>query len=236
MPEMADNLFNYLKKEETYPIDIYLIDNGSDMVNVSKNTNVFIKENIQTTNGWLYGLKQSDKKIYNYFAYTFLITSTQFLKESYKPITSMVKKLIDDPNAVGVHASLSRDSTTNWKHLINRGTNSYRKTWFIDNICSMYRADWFNSIGRFDKNLIYAWGIDLETSLIARRQNRTLWIDESIEVYKETNIGYKMDRMSMKTEERSKLAMSNMSKVLKEKYGENWEKIMMLEKVTPDML
>ena len=45
-----------------------------------------------------------------------------------------------------------------------------------------------------------------------------------------------MDRMNMKTEERSKLAKSNMSKVLKEKYGKNWEKIMMWEKVTPDML
>lgn len=236
MPEMADNLFNYLKKEETYPIDIYLIDNGSDMVNASKNTNVFIKENIQTTNGWLYGLKQSDKKIYNYFAYTFLITSTQFIKESYKPITSMVKKLIDDPNAVGVHASLSRDSTTNWKHLINRGTNTYRKTWFIDNICSMYRADWFNSIGRFDKNLIYAWGIDLETSYIARKQGRSLWVDENIQVRKTTNIGYKMKRMGMTGSDRVMLASKNMNKILTKKYGKNYMDLMLKEYVGKDMI
>ena len=55
------------------------------------------------------GLWSKSDKILQLLAYTFLITSAQFIKESYKPITSMVKKLIDDPNAVGVHASLSRD-------------------------------------------------------------------------------------------------------------------------------
>ena len=33
----------------------------------------------------------------------------------------------------------------------------------IDNIFSMYKAAWFDSIGWFDPQLRYAWGIDLET-------------------------------------------------------------------------
>jgi hypothetical protein len=236
MNEMADNLYLYLKENETWPMDIYYIDNGSDIKNPSKHTNVFIENNVQTTNGWLTGLAQSDKKYYNYFAYMFLITSTQFVSNSKKPITSMVQKLIEDENAVGVHASLSKDSTTAWEHLKNRGTNDFRQTWFIDNICSLYRADWFNSIGRFDKDLIYAWGVDLEAGYIARKQGRTLWVDERIQVRKKTDIGYKMKRMNMKAEKRVKLASKNMSDVLSQKYGDDWEDKIMKDYMSEEML
>ncbi len=51
MNERAEALYDYLKKNETWPIDIYLIDNGSDLTKPSKKTNVFIKNNVQTTNG-----------------------------------------------------------------------------------------------------------------------------------------------------------------------------------------
>ncbi len=166
----------------------------------------------------------------------FLITSTEFTEKSGKPITSMVQKLLEDENAVGVHASLTKDSTTAWEHLKSRGSETYRETWFIDNICSLYRADWFNSIGRFDSKLTFAWGIDLETGYIARKQGRTLWVDESIEVKKVTNIGYKMERMNMSREDRTSLARENMDKILNIKYGSNYFEKMIKENVTEDML
>ncbi len=220
MNERADALFEYLAKNETWPHDVYLIDNGSNITKPSEYTNVFIKENIQTTNGWLEGLKVADLKLFDYFAYMFIITSAEFNSSSKKPISSMIRKLIEDANAVGVHASLTKNSTTGWTHLIHRERyRGFRQTHFIDNICSLYRADWFNSIGRFDKNLVFAWGIDLETGYTARKQKRTLWIDEDIQVSKETNIGYKMNRMNMKATERSKLAKENMDNILSAKYG-----------------
>lgn len=227
MNEKADALFEYLQENETWPHDIYFIDNGSNLTKPSKYTNVFIKDNVQTTEGWLKGLEQSDKKLWNYFAYMFLITSTEFTKESSKPITSMVQKLIEDKNAVGVHASLTQDSTTNWEHLKNRGSyQHFRQTFMIDNVCSMYRTDWFNSIGRFDKRLTFAWGIDVETCYIARKQKRTVWVDEDIQVRKITNIGYKMERMNMTSSDRTKLAKENMDSVMIPKYGEDyWEQL-----------
>lgn len=228
MNERADALYKYLKENESWPIDIYLIDNGSDITKPSKNTNVFIKKNIQTTRGWLKGLGAADKKLYNYFAYVFIITSAEFTKETKKPITSMVQKLIEDENAVAVHASLTQDSTTYWEHLKNRNSDQhFRQTFMIDNICSMFRADWFNSIGRFDERLIYAQGIDIETSYLAREQKRTLWCDESIQVKKISNIGYKMKRMKMSSNDRQKLAKENMISILEEKYGHDFWWIMM---------
>lgn len=226
MVEKADKLYEYLTKEIDYPIDIYLIDNGSDLMKPSKYSNVFIKKNCQTTRGWLRGLKEADKKPYRYFAYMFLITSANFTRKSLDPIRSMVEILKNDNDAVGVHPALSYDSTTYWEHLKNRGTNRPRRTWFIDNIASLYRADWFDEIGRFNKNLIYAHGIDIETGYIARKQGKSIWIDERVEVKKITDIGYQMKRMNMGAEDRRKLAWENTVDVFSKKYGPNWFKML----------
>ena len=82
--------------------------------------------------------------------------------------------------------------------------------------------------------IYFRLGIDLETD-ISRENKRTLWIDEDIQVRKETNIGYKMDRMHMKATDRSKLAKKNMDDILSAKYGKNYMWKMLNRFVTKDM-
>lgn len=164
----------------------------------------------------------------------FLITSTKFINNQ-DVVTPMVKFLVKNKSAVGIHPSLTKESTTNWTHLINRGGKKPRQTWMIDNIASLYKADWFDSIGWFDPELIYAWGIDLETCYLARKTKKTIWVDERVQVTKITNIGYKMKRMNMSADDRSKLAGENMKKVLEKKYGRNYWEVMTKDHVTPEM-
>ena len=140
--------------------------------------------------------------------------------QSFDPLAPMVAKLQNDDQAVGVHNALTADSTTAWTHLKTRGGIGCRETWMIDNISSLYRADWFDSIGRFDPELKYAWGIDLETCYLARKSGRTLWVCEDAPVRKTTNIGYTMNRMNMSADERTRLARANMIEVLERKYGQ----------------
>ena len=235
MPERAEELFKNLQKNSKWPLDIYLIDNGSDLKEPAKSTNIFIKKNVQTCRGWLEGLKYAKKTGITYFAYMFLITSTNFIDNS-DPISPMVKFLIKNENAVGIHPSLTKESTTNWTHLISRDENNPRETWMIDNIASLYKSDWFDSIGWFDPELIYAWGIDLETCYLARKEKRTLWVDDRLQVTKITNIAYKMKRMNMSANDRSRLAAENMKEVLTKKYGENYWKKMTEDFITSAML
>lgn len=230
MPERADDLSNYIKSKAKWPVDIYLIDNSSDLKFPAKNTTVWLKKNVQTCNGWLEGMREADCKGEKYFAYWFLITSARFV-DNKDPLSGMVKFLINNKDAVGIHPSLTKDSTTAWGHLINRGENKPRRTWMIDNIASLYRADWFDSIGRFDKEMIYAWGVDLETCYLARKQEKSIWVDERIQVEKINNIGYTMNRMNMSAEDRSVLADKNMREILEKKYGKNYWDMMMKEGV-----
>jgi GT2 family glycosyltransferase len=231
MPERADALYEHIDRHSAWPTDIYLIDNASDLQEPAVNTNVWIKpNNKQTTGGWLEGLKHT-KKQGEYFAYLFLITSADFPATTGDPISPLAELLQKNRNAVGVHPALTIDSTTSWIHLITRGGSEPRRTWFIDNICSMYRADWFDSIGWFDPELRYAWGIDLETCWIARSQQKELYVHEGVQIRKVTDIAYRMERMRMSADERSHLAGQNMAIILGRKYGPEWWKRMTEENV-----
>ena len=232
MPERTDALAEHINNRIEWPHMLFVIDNGSDIAPRSKHTNVFLEKNRQTTGGWLAGLEAADSYHEDWLAYWFLITPAEFPEYVFgDPLAPMAQFLLDAPNAVGIHPALTPDSTTSWTHLIARGGDYPRRTWMIDNIASLYRADWFNSIGRFDPDLIYGWGIDLETCWKARQQGRSLWVHEGSWVKKITDIGYQMGRMNMSAETRRQVAGNNMAEVLSARYGPDWWDRMLNENV-----
>lgn len=211
--------------------DLYefiLVDNGSDIKEPSGYTTIRTTQNFQTTGGWLLGLKYADFLeeqtgcIFDY--YLFSITSTRIPVELNQGdiLTPMVHVLDNDHNAVGIHASLTLESTTAWGHLKNRG-QGVRRTWFIDNIFALYRANWFNNIGRFDPALTYAYGVDLETGWKARAAARGIYVDDRVLVEKITDIGYTMDRMNMSAQDRQVNAREEADRILIPRYGHNWQ-------------
>lgn len=229
MPERTDALCEHIQRHVKWPHDLIVVDNGSDIVPPSRYTTLEVKPNRQTTGGWLAGLHRADimEQVYNepYLAYWFLITSAEFINER-DPLTPLAELLLSDPDAAGVHPALSLDSVTAWSQLHTRGSSGPRRTWMIDNIASLYRADWFNANGRFDPRLTYAWGIDLETCYKARQQGRTLWVHEGVEIRKVTDIGYTMGRMNMSAGDRQTKASEQMNRVLAARYGPDWYAMM----------
>ena len=230
MPEAADAAADYLSHSQQ-PHDLYLVDNGSDLMPPAEHTNVQLLENVQTTNGWLAGVDAARASGEDYFAYVFIITSMRFI--SGDPLFSMARFLHRWEDAVGVHPALTQDSTTAWEHLKLRpeSPSDFRRVFMLDNICSMWRRDWWEAQGGFDERLIYGWGIDLELSLLARRQGRSLWVDETCQVRKITDVGYSLGRMHSTAEERRQKASANMAEILSEKYGAGWNNLMRNEGV-----
>ena len=233
MPERADALGDHLARYAAWPHDFYCVDNGSNLAPPSAYTNVQLLANAQTTAGWLAGVDRARLEG-GYLGYLFLITSAEFVGES-DPIAPLAQLLLDDPSAVGVHAALTPDSTTHWEHLKTRGGDRPRRTWMIDNICALYRSDWFDANNPFDPALPYAWGVDLEAGYKARSQGRSLWVHEGVHVRKVTDIGYRMGRMGMSARERQQKAGDNMRAVLSGRYGNNWYSRMVEEHVNGSM-
>ncbi len=244
MPERCDALCEHIVKHVHYPHDLIVVDNGSDLIAPSRFTTLCLEENRQTTGGWLAGLEYADtlaaERGRPFYAYWFLITSAEFpanLNGLYPdPLNILIEPLLDNPDVVGVHPALTEDSTTAWGHLKTRGKHGLRRTWMIDNIAALYRAEWLDSIGRFDPELVYAWGVDLETCWKARKQGKKLFVHEDILVKKVTNIGYEMGRMNMTAAERKQKAGQQMHDVLCRRYGRDWDWHMRQEFVTNEMV
>ena len=226
MKERADNIIEKINKTVKHPHDIILVDNGSDLVEKSKYTTLSLKKNVQTTHGWLMGLHYADSlEVINkekYFAYCFVITSAELVDDK-DIVSTMFKTMKEDKSVVGIHPSLTKESTTNWKHLLNNPIKDKEKVFMVDNIFSCYRASWFNSIGRFNNELTYAWGIDMETAYFAHRDNLKIILDHTIQVSKETDVGYKMNRMNMSSVERTLNANKEMTEYFIRKYGKNYQ-------------
>lgn len=240
MPERTDALCDHICKYADWPFELIVVDNGSDLVEPSQFTTLRLVENRQTTGGWLAGLSHADeiasRRGVEFYAYWFLITSAAFNSgQCTDPLTPLVNVLLNDPVAVGVHPALAPDSTTAWDHLKWRGGDSPRQTWMIDNIASLYRAEWFDSIGRFDPSMEFGWGVDLETCWKARVERRSLWIHEGLQVEKITDIGYTMGRMNMSADERRSLSSANMRAVLSGRYGAGWWQLMTSQGVSSEM-
>jgi hypothetical protein len=227
MPERTDALVEYIQAHTKAPYDLFVVDNGSDLVKPSKHTNVFIEENCQTTCGWLGGLEMADITArrcgVSYFAYMIMITSAEFVEGSGDPLTPLVEFLAETPQAAVIHAALTKDSTTALaEQMMDRGTGQPRRTYLVDNIAALWRADWLNSIGRFRKELTMGWGVLPETCWKARRDRKTIWIHEGTLIKKVSNIGYTINRMNMTAKERGKLASAETQRILGPIYGENF--------------
>lgn len=230
MVERTNQIVEYLKNNIHHPHDIIVVDNGTLLVNKSQYTLLDLKENIQTTNGWLMGLHYADS-IENttgqkYYAYCFVITSMKMVNNKKDILTTMVNTLTRDNQVVGIHPSLTSDSTLPWKNMKNKNGIELEQLFFIDNNFSCYRASWFNKIGRFTPLQTYAWGIDIETGYIASMQNKKIIVDHTILVKKEQDIGYKMNRMGMTSAKRKENAQNQSHEYLRNKYGKNFEKIL----------
>ena len=233
MPERCDAICEHLLRLVKWPMDLIVVDNGSDLVEPSKYTSLQLPENVQTTGGWLAGLERARE--YEPMAYWFLITSAEFSGE-YDPLAPMADLMTNLSQVAGVHPALTKDSTSAWDHLFERGGCKARRVWMIDNIASLWRADWFERVGGFDPEMKYGWGIDLELSYKAREQGRALYVHEEVTVKKITDIGYTMGRMNISADGRRTLAGSNMDQVLEKKYGPNWNWKMRKEFVEEWML
>jgi hypothetical protein len=224
MPERTDALMDYVLENAKAPCDFFVVDNGSDLVPASYRTNIWLAENCQTTCGWLKGLEEADKQAEKngepYFAYWIMITSAEFVKESGDPLTPLVELLVSMPDAAVVHPALTKDSTTALAtQMMDRGSGEHRRTYLVDNIAALWRADYLNSIGRFRRELTMAWGVLPEVCWMARRDRKTIWIHEGTLIKKVSNIGYSMGRMNMTADERAKLASAEARRVLEPIYG-----------------
>lgn len=224
MPERADAIAENIQARVKTPHELIVVDNGSDLVPPAMSTNLLLAKNVQVSNGFRMGLAYADAiaawERIEFYAYWFLITSLEFMPDEYDPLDCLLKEMVNDSKVAFVVPTLDASSETAWKHMINRGGRGVRETWGTDfYLGGLVNAKWFNASGRFNPALRYGWGICSEINWMARKAGLKILLHEDVVIRKDNNVGYRMGRMGMTAEERSRLSSDEMVTILEAKYG-----------------
>ncbi len=228
MVERADNIAEGIKKYVKWPVDVIVVDNGSDLKDSppSKHTAIRLEANVQTANGWLMGVEYakalSHAYGYCYMAYWIWITTSEYVEKK-DILTPMAEAMIADPQIAGVSPHLSADSLPKtWPQLYKqKGTTDtdIKDVSFLDNLATLWRAEWFDSIGVFDPDELRGFGVDFENSYLAKVSGRRVVVHQGVSIRKTSGVAYKMKRMNADKNTRGDVATKEMRNLLGHRYG-----------------
>lgn len=223
MPERTNAIVEHIIFTVNHPIDYYIVDNGSDLVEPSKYTTVKLDRNRQTTGGFLAGVDAAVCSGEDYLAYWFIITSAKFIDTVWAdPLDYLLPKM-KHPDTFAISPSVNFPKHCAWEQWMSpRDGGGTRRIWGIDYICALISAEKYHALGGFRPELKYMWGLIGEMNWKARKNGWKLYINDNYTIEKHTDIGYEMNCMNMSAGDRRKLASANSKDILSPLYGEKY--------------
>jgi len=218
MPERTDALCRRIIRTVKQLYQLFVVDNGSDLVPPSEYTNVYIEENCQTTGGFLAGINVARKLEFDY--YWLIITSTAFMDDERDPLGMLLPLMDDDVYAVSPAVIFNDSAWSQW--MSPRTPPTVRRVWGVDYLCALIDAKKYHEIGGLRPELTMMWGNIGECNWKARQKGWKILVNDNYVVEKETNIGYTMDRMNMTAKDRGRLATEQCENILAPIYGEDF--------------
>ena len=227
MEERCSQICKNIKEKVKNPVDFYVVDNGSDLVNSSPHTTIWLRKNVQTSNGWNMGIAYSNAVRHTnksaYFGYWIWITSSLFDTTQNDILSPMVQYLEQHPKTQTICPYIS-NRTNSWPHLFKKGVVP-REVIFVDNLATLYRTEWFDSIRYFDPNEIRGFGVDMENGFLVRYCGYNSVVDDRVGIQKHSGIAYSMKRMNANSSSREQLALKEMKTILTARYGTDYPKL-----------
>jgi len=221
-PELAQRLIDHIDKFTKHPYVGILLNNPSEDITWEGQYTINVSIPIEMVGAYLMALTFADTleqlKGISFFAYWSVLTSLEFLSDM-DYLTPMIDILKNDSDAVMVSPEIEG---TAWDTLHPQGHNDIIKAWGVDCNAVLWRADWFNSIGRYDIKMFYGWGGAMESCWMARRDGKGIYVHHGLKTKKHDGIAEEMGRRTMSRIERNTKAAKNMYEILEPRYGKNF--------------
>jgi GT2 family glycosyltransferase len=225
MPEYTNGLVDHILGTTHRSYDLIVVDNGSDLTNLSQYTTHRLDKNIQMVPGFMYGLDQLDGE---YYAYWLITTSVRFdTKDQRDYLDKLLDVLENDPLSYAAQPAtlfmgIERERSA-WKNLLEPLSSGVpRRVWATDYACTLYRADRFHQLGLWNKNLTRGWGVGSENFYLARKEGWHIYNHDGIVMFHDQGIGYQMERMKETAKERARKATEECDREFIPKYGNNY--------------
>lgn len=232
LPKTTDKLYNFIKKNNGNYSDIFILESGSDLQNLSKNYtwragwNSAVKKGLRFSRGMNYALSKLwyENKFDEYSAF-FLITNDTEIKTKF--FAKKILKILHEHPRLGILAPCSRY----WGERKLLGKSKIKYSWYIQNTAYIFRNELVKDLMNLDKpnykNFLFdgsnfrGWGAISE--VIAKAYNndwataitRELWTEENEKYLKEMHKKIKTESY----EENYQLVIDETNKWMKKKFG-----------------
>ncbi len=210
LPDLTDNLVNWIKKDPSVN-ELMVIDNGSTMESPAKSTTHSLNENIffgggvnvifdaflQTDHEYLYILN-NDLLVHNNFI-------TKSLRAAKQNDIAMYSPAVINSSVEQCH----------WKQMLNQGTDKVREVKWIDWQAPLLRRDLVEIIQNFPMELIYGWGLDFYSGIVAGNNNLKVGVDDNNTITHLNSQTFKQNKINIGVSEFCRMAEGNMNEYFK---------------------
>lgn len=234
LKEATDKLVEHIQKYDGNHTDIFVIEAGSDITNLSNyctwhaNWPEAVKNGLRYSRGMNYGLSQMwlEGKFNNYDAFFLLTNDTEFNEE---PTLFPLLNILDQNSSIGILSPCSKS----WGEKLLLENQPTKFFWFIHNTAYLLRREFIESIFNLDKpdfmNFLFDGtnfrGYGSESELIAKAYANDWAASITREVWVEENESHLLNHADIiKTESYSdnlKLYIEEGQRWMKYKYGFN---------------
>lgn len=219
LPNLTDNLVNQLKNDKLFDsCEMMVVDNGSKE-SLAKSTTHQLDQNVFFGGGVNVILDYFLDSNHDYLA----IFNNDLIFHGHNFLTNMVEEIKDNDIAVYTPSIINSSITQcNWKQMLNWGTNSVRKVKWIDFQCPILRRDICEIIRHYPDELIYGWGLDFYSGVIAEKNNLKTGVSDNITICHLNSQTFHQNKIDIGVEDFCRNAEGNMNTYFLQNYKEEY--------------
>lgn len=210
LPKLTDNIYNQLQNCIRDKDEIIVVDNGSETKNIAKNTTHRLESNIFFGGGVNvildYFLNETNQD-YLFILNNDLIFHGHNILETIENEISENKLDVYSPSII--NASIEQ---CYWKQMHNWNTGNVRLVKWIDFQAPVLSREICNIIKEYPSELIYGWGLDFYTGIIAEEYNMKTGVSDNIVFTHLDGQTFKQDKINIGLNEFCQRAEYNMNR------------------------
>lgn len=206
LPHLTDNLATWISKDSSVK-ELMVVDNGSNMEEPARSTTHRLEENIffgGGVNAIFEAFLQTDHE-YLYILNNDLLVHNNFVTKSLRAAKANDLALY---SPAVINASVEQ---CHWKQMLNQGTDVVRDVKWIDWQAPLLRRDLVETIQSFPLELIYGWGLDFYSGMVAEDNGLRVGVDDNNTVTHLNSQTFKQNKINIGVSEFCRLAEGNMN-------------------------
>lgn len=207
LPELTDNLIDQVKRDFDPSWEIMVVDNGSKEEK-AKSTTHTLEENAFFGGGFNlildYFLNETNHEFLAVLNNDLIFHGHGFIKRA---IDAMTKYGLQVYSPAVINASIEQ---CKWKQMWNWGTGDVRAVKWIDFQCPFLHREICKIIKEYPQQLIYGWGLDFYTGIIASQNEMRIGVDDFYTLCHLNSQTFKQNKINIGINEFCRNAQSNM--------------------------